>query len=621
MTDSADAAARWEGLAALVRAGRPGEALPGIAAELSARPSFAPGHYLRGVALLGLGLAEEAALSGETAHALDPGNGDSLWLALVARDASGDIAAAAARAREGIARHPERVDFATMLPLLLDRAGARADAYGAANAAVERHPKSANAAFVRAMLAQKVWRLAEAEAEFARAAELDPSSIDARFGLGNCALEEGRFAEARAAYDGALALRPDHEPAWINRLYASNYDPSVDARERRALHEAWAAKFADPHFPRSPPRARAPEKRLRVGYVSGDFRTHSVAPFVRPLFRHHDRDLFEVFAYSNVETPDAETEILRGLADVWRPIFRLDDDAAAALARADGIDVLIDLSAHTSGNRLGMFARKPAPVQASWLGYCGTSGLRAIDWFLTDRHIVPEGHEAAFTERVWRMPRAYAFEPQDRLPAPAPAPALFKGHVTFGHFGRLARLNDGVLRLWARVLDEVPDSRLLLNTLALNDAAVRARLAARFAAQGGDPGRLDLVSTHPQSATWEAYGRIDVALDPFPFNAGATTFEALWLGVPVVTLESEPPFGRMGASILRAAGLKSLVARDAEEYIDLAARLVGDRETLADVRAGLRGRLRVSPLLDGRDFARHFEAALRGMWRQAVRSK
>jgi protein O-GlcNAc transferase len=621
MTDSGDLAARWNALADAVRAGRGAEALPGIEAALAERPSFAPGHYLRGVVLLALGRAAEAARAGDASHALDPGNGDALWLALVARDASGDLAGAIARAREGVVRYAARVDFATMLALLLERAGARVPAYEAARAARDRHPDSANAAFVHAMMAQKVWRLAEAEAGFARAAALDPASVDARFGLGNCALEEGRFAEARNAYESALALRPDHEPAWINRLYASNYDPAVGAAERRALHEAWAAKFADPHFPAERPRARDPGKRLRIGYVSGDFRTHSVAPFVRPLFRHHDRRDFEAVAYSNVETPDAETATLRGLADRWRTIFGIDDDAAAALVRADGIDILIDLSAHTAGNRLGLFARKPAPVQASWLGYCGTSGLRAIDWFLTDAHIVPAGHEAAFTEGVWRMPHAYAFEPQIALPEPAPAPILANGHATFGHFGRLARINDAVLRVWARVLDAVPGARLLLNTLALNDAELRARLAARFAAQGGDSARLDFAATHPQSVTWSAYSRIDVALDPFPFNAGATTFEALWLGVPVVTLEAAPPFGRMGGSILRAGGRAEWIAADEDAYVALAARAVRDPQELAAMRAGMRARLRTSPLLDGPGFARNFEIALRGMWDHAALSK
>ncbi|MCM0019264.1 MAG: tetratricopeptide repeat protein [Tagaea sp.] len=621
MTDSGDLAARWNGLADRVREGRGAEALPDIDAALAESPAFAPGHFLRGVALLALGRPAEAALAGEASCALDPGNGDALWLALVARDAAGDLAGATARARDGAARHPARVDFAAMLPLLLDRAGERVAAYEAARAGQQRHPDSANATFVHAMLAQKVWRLAEAEAGFARVAALDPASVNAQFGLGNCALEEGRFAAARAAYERALALAPDHEPAWVNRLYASNYDPAVDAAARLALHGAWAAKFADPHFPAEPPRARAAGGRLRVGYVSGDFRTHSVAPFVRPLFRHHDRSACEVFAYSSVETPDDETAALRGLADSWRPIFGLDDDAAAAQVRADGIDILIDLAAHTAGNRLGVFARKPAPVQASWLGYCGTSGMRAIDWFLTDAHIVPDGHEAAFAEGVWRMPHAYAFEPQAALPEPAPAPILAKGHATFGHFGRLARINDAVLRVWARVLEAVPGARLRLNTLALNDADVRARLAARFAAQGGDRARLEFAATHPQKVTWDSYAGIDVALDPFPFNAGATTFEALWLGVPVVTLEAAPPFGRMGGSILRAGRLDAWIAADEDAYVALAARAVRDPQELAATRAGLRARLRASPLLDGPGFARNFEAALRGMWDQAARSK
>lgn len=614
MTDPAAIAQRWDALAALVREGRGAEALPGIDAELAAMPGFAPGHYLRGVACLGLGHGAEAAASAERACALQLDFADARWLSVLAWESAGDLAKAITAARDGFARHPDRVDFGTMGALLSERAGDLGAAYETAKAARDRHPDHANAAFIHAMLAQKVWRLDEAAKGFARAAELDPRSAEAQFGLGNCALEEGDYATARTAYARALAIKPDYEPAWINRLYLSNYDPAVSPIARREMHEAWAAKFVDHFAPAEPPRAREPAKRLKIGYVSADFRTHSVAPFVRTLLRHHDRAAFEVHGFSNVEKPDAETERLAGLADAWHPIHALDDDAAAALIRETGIDVLIDLSAHTSGNRLGVFARKAAPLQASWLGYCTTTGIKAIDGFLTDATIVPEGHESAFTEAIWRMRHAYAFEPQEALPDVAPAPILAKGYPTFGHFGRLQRVNDDVLRLWARVLDRIPNARLFLNTLSLNDANVRARVIARFANAGGDVTRLDLAATAPQPNTWAAYGHIDVALDPFPFNAGATTFEALWLGVPVVTKLAAPPLGRMGASILETAGLGDWIAADDDAYLARAVEAVRDPAALAALRAGLRQRLRDSALVDGKGFVREFEAAIRRAW-------
>jgi predicted O-linked N-acetylglucosamine transferase (SPINDLY family) len=617
MTDPAAIAQRWDALAALIREGRGAEALPGIDAELAAMPGFAPGHYLRGVACLGLRRGAEAAMSAERACALQPDFADARWLTVLAWEAAGDLAKAIAAARDGFARHPDRVDFGTMGALLSERAGDLGAAYETAKATRDRHPDHANAAFIHAMLAQKVWRLDEAAKGFARAAALDPHSAEAQFGLGNCALEEGDYATARTAYARALAIKPDYEPAWINRLYLSNYDPTVTPVARREMHEAWATKFVDRFAPAEPPRAREPAKRLKIGYVSADFRTHSVAPFIRTLLRHHDRAAFEVHGFSNVENPDAETARLAALADAWHPIHALDDDAAAALVRSTGIDVLIDLSAHTSGNRLGVFARKPAPLQASWLGYCTTTGIKAIDGFLTDATIVPDGHEAAFTETIWRMKHAYAFEPQETLPDVAPAPILAKGYPTFGHFGRLQRVNDGVLRLWARVLDRIPDARLFLNTLSLNDAAVRARVVARFANAGGDTARLDLAATAPQPKTWAAYAHVDVALDPFPFNAGATTFEALWLGVPVVTKLAAPPLGRMGASILETAGLADWIAADDDAYLSRAIEAVRDPAALATLRAGMRDHLRRSALVDGNGFVREFEAAVRRAWTAA----
>ncbi len=619
MTDPAAIAQRWDALAALVRDGRGAEALPGIDAELAAMPGFAPGHYLRGVAALGLRRGAEAAASAARACALQPDFADARWLTVLAWEAAGDLPRAITAAREGFARHPERVDFGTMGALLSERAGDLGAAYETAKATRDRHPDHPNAAFIHAMLAQKVWRLDEAAKGFARAAELDPNSAQAQFGRGNCALEEGDYATARTAYARALAIKPDYEPAWINRLYLSNYDPDVTPVARRELHEAWAAKFVDRFAPAEPPRAREPAKRLKIGYVSADFRTHSVAPFIRTLLRHHDRAAFEVHGFSNVENPDAETGRLAGLADAWHPIFALDDDAAAALIRSTGIDVLIDLSAHTSGNRLGVFARKAAPLQASWLGYCTTTGIKAIDGFLTDATIVPEGHDIAFTEAIWRMKHAYAFEPQEALPEVSTAPMLANGYPTFGHFGRLQRVNDDVLRLWARLLNLVPNARLLLNTLSLNDAEVRARMIMRFTAVGGDPVRLFLAATAPQPKTWEAYSLIDVALDPFPFNAGATTFEALWLGVPVITKLAAPPLGRMGASILEAAGLADWIAADDDAYLARAVEAVRNPIAIAAVRAGMRDRLRASALVDGKGFVREFEAAVRRAWIAACR--
>jgi len=510
---------------------------------------------------------------------------------------------------------PDFVEAYANLGIAQKELGRLDAAVGAFNAALRIKPDYAEAYSNLGNVLSALGRFDDAIAAYNAALRLKPTYAEAYSNLGNALSELGHLAAAAAALDTAIRLKPDLAAAHFSRLSLSNYDPAVGPDARRALHAAWAAAFADPLLPHPLVHAnmRDPAKRLKIGYVSPDFRAHSVVPFVEPLLRHHDRRNVEIYAYSSVKTPDAETARLQAMADVWRPIRALDDEAAAALVRADGIDVLVDLAGHTSGNRLGVFARKPAPVQATWLGYCTTTGMQAIDWFLSDAAIVPAGAESAFVEGVWRLPHAYAFAPQVGLPDAMPAPASANGFVTFGHFGRLARVTDAVLGVWARILAELPDARLALNTLTLQDAGMRTRTAERFARAGGDTSRLDLWATRPQPATWDAYGRIDIALDPFPFNAGATTFEALWLGVPVVTLRAAPPLGRMGESILAAAGLQDWVAADADAYV---ARAVAAAADPAGSRAGLRMRLARSALLDAKGFAANFEADLRGMWRR-----
>ena len=314
---------------------------------------------------------------------------------------------------------------------------------------------------------------------------------------------------------------------------------------------------------------RSPERRLRVGYVSPDFRQHAVALFAEPLLAAHDHSAVELHCYAEVPAPDAVTERFRALADHWHSTVGLSDEELAEQIRRDRIDVLVDLAGHTAGNRLLAFARKPAPVQVAWLlGHGYTSGLSAMDAFLADAELAPPGSDGLFSERLVRLSRIpLAYAPPAEMPDVAPLPARANGFVTFGYFGRTVRLNDAVLAAWARILHAVPGSRLMLNSAPFGEPAGREQMAARFAALGIDPARLDLVYTSPQPRTWAAYGEIDIALDPFPHNAGTTTIEALWQGVPVLTLAGRPTVGRFGAAILHAVGLDDWVTDDVDAYV------------------------------------------------------
>jgi predicted O-linked N-acetylglucosamine transferase (SPINDLY family) len=435
---------------------------------------------------------------------------------------------------------------------------------------------------------------------------------------------QGRYAEAEQCCREGLVGNPDYAAAHCNLLYSLNYRPDLTAEAIFGEYREWdrvhAAQllFAAPQFSIS----RIANRRLRIGYVSADFRRHSVAWFAEPLLAAHDRGSVELFCYADVAAPDAVTARFRRLADQWRDIAGVDDAAAAEMIRADNIDVLVDLTGHTAGSRLSVFARKPAPVQVAYLlGHGYTSGLRAMDAFLADDFLAPPGADALFSETIVRLPRIpLAYAPPCEMPPVAPLPASTNGYVTFGHFGRPDRLNDTVIAAWARILHAVPDARLVLNSLPFREPAFRDLFTTRFGAHDIVADRLELLATAPQSRTWAAYGTIDIALDPFPHNAGTTTIEALWHGVPVVSLAGRPSVGRFGAMILHAVGMDGWVTSNVDEYVARAVAAAADTAALARERSELRQRIAASPLCDAPGLARHVETAYRDLWNAWARS-
>ncbi len=465
----------------------------------------------------------------------------------------------------------------------------------------------------RAVCALAFGNFVDAET-FARAALDDAEEgAQARQFLASVRIQRGDVSAARAELALAKAADPAFESAYTDDLFAANYDPAMSGAALKDLYADWAKRFCPPEVPLAAPPIGG--RRLKVAYVSPDLRRHSLRHFISPIFRHHDRAKIEVHAYSLSGTPDEEAQALRKLVDVWHDCQMFDDDGLAAKARADGIDVAVDLAGHTAGAKLKAFARRLAPVQITWLGYGGTTGVGAMDWYLGDAHMAPLGSDAAFTERVWRMDRApFAFDPPPEMPAVAPLPAQAKGHVTFGSFSRLVRINDAVIAAWAAILAQVPGSRLMLNAVPFVDRAVRDDYAARFARHGIAADRLDLVYTSPQPATWAAYGQIDIALDPFPHNGGVTSFEALWMGVPMVSLRARAPLGRYGDCLLSALGLDDWCVDTAGAYIARAAEAARDLPKLAALRADLRPRMAASELCDGKGLAASLDAAYLAMF-------
>ena len=419
------------------------------------------------------------------------------------------------------------------------------------------------------------------------------------------------FSRAHAADAASPALHS-------NWLQQQAYDPDPTPARLFARHLDWARRHAG-KAARPPLLDPDPERRIRIGYVSADLARHPVGILLLPALLNRDPKSVETVCYSGAGDGDAWTRRLERAADRWVEAAALDDAALAERIRSDRIDILVDLSGHTAGNRLPVFSLRPAPIQVSWIGYPGSTGLDAIDVVIADLAQVPPEHERWFVERIERLDPGYvAYAPPDDAPDVAPLPARAQGHVTFGSLNNLAKLNPGILRLWADVLAAVPRSRLLLAWPSLADPEVQARLRALASCCGIAPDRLDLRPGGTPAEFLARYGEIDIALDPQPYSGGLTTLEALWMGVPVVTCPGERFAGRHAASHLKAAGLAGWIAPDKAAYVGRAAAAAADLDRLEELRRGLRARLSSSPLLDGEGFARRLDDLWRRLWRRRL---
>jgi protein O-GlcNAc transferase len=461
-------------------------------------------------------------------------------------------------------------------------------------------------------------KLDDAIAYYRTALTLKPDFSEAHNNLGRIYHDQGRPDKAIPCYRQALTYNPAFPDAHHNLLLTMQYSSDYMPEELLSEHIRFAQQFEAPLKPHWTPHANArdPRKRLKIGYVSPDFRKHAVAYFIEPVLANHDKSAVEVFCYYNNKHIDAVTQRLQALADHWIPCKLLSDDQLAERIRADGIDILIDLAGHTGGNRLLTFARKPAPVQVTFLGYPATTGLSAIDYRLTDAHVEPPGMtEALNVEQLWRLPgmyccyRAHANSP-DVIDHP---PSDDNGYVTFGCFNNFSKVTDPVLALWARVLQQASGARLMLEIPGIDHPPYRTEVERRFARLGVPLERVIFIPRKPENQ-YVLYNRIDIALDPFPCNGGTTSLDTVWMGVPFVTLAGRHFTSRMGVTILTNAGLPELIAQSEDEYVGIAAALAQDPIRLKTIRAGLRERVQASPLMDAPRLTAHLEQAYRGMW-------
>ena len=565
--------------------GRLGSAVVAYRRAVELKPDYVEAYYNLGNALYRQGELGAAQASFHRALEINPDHAEAQNnFGNVLRD-KGELGAAEARYRRAIALKPDFSEAHNNLgSTLLDRG-----------------------------------QLDAAQASIHLALKIEPFYADAHNNLGNVLKNQGDLAAAEASYRRALELDPGFGKAYSNLLTTMQYAEGHTQAESYSEHLAYARRFEAPlkgdWLAHANPRE--PGKRLRVGYVSPDFRNHSVAYFIEPVLAHHDRERAEVYCYYNHSIADEVTLRLKGLVEHWRDIGSISDDTVAKQIREDGIDVLVDLAGHTAGNRLGVFARKPAPVQATWLGYLCTTGLSAMDYRISDAYADPIGmSEAYYSETLYRLPDTFVcYHPPKDAPRVGALPAIEQRGITFGSFNNLAKITDGVRELWTRVLQAVPGARLSLKTISLADTSTRLLLIDDFARRGVGEERLMLAShdaTHFEHLS--RYNQVDIGLDPFPCNGGTTSFDAMWMGVPVVTLAGNSFISRMGVSMLTSLGLTELVAQTPEDYVAIAARLARDLDRLAALRAGLRERMADSPLTDAKRFTLNLEQAYREMW-------
>jgi predicted O-linked N-acetylglucosamine transferase (SPINDLY family) len=688
-------AAAWSNLGEACRKlGRIDEAIAAYRRATLINPSLAAAHGNLGSALMEKGEIEPAMAALRNALQLTPNSAEAHGNLGACLAEQGQLEPATNEYRRALSLNPDLLEANFNLGVALTRLGRIEEAITAYRRATELRPDYADAHLNLGTALLDTGQLPAAEAALRRALELKPDSAEAHFNLGNALREQGRPDEAVAAYRHAIDLEPDYpdphrnlghthrsqgrleeavaafrgagEHSWSDAAMQSNliltlhYVPGLDPRVIAEEQARWNRRFSDPLKPFIRPHLndRHPERRLRIGYVSADLRDHTLGRNLLPLFRHHDQQNFEIICYAGAVHSDHLTDEFRACANLWHNTANLSDDALADLIRHDNIDILVDLALHTARNRLPVFAREPAPVQVSFAGYPGSTGLDAIPHRISDQWLESELQTqdakhcgAGFQPASSPIPQAGCLhhnpdlemqDDRERGIDPAscdlhPAsgaflidtfwcydpcgidisinelPANESGHITFGSLNNFSKINHPVLELWARVLQKVPESQLLL---LCPQGSHRQRTLEVLRHKGIADDRVEFADPRPRREYLELYHRVDLMLDPFPYGGHTTSLDALWMGVPVVSLAGPQIVSRAGLSQLSNLGLQELVALTEDDYVRIAADLATDLPRLADLRTTLRSRMQASVLMNGERFARGIERAFRAMWRR-----
>lgn len=607
-----DADAHYNFGIAQQRCGRVNEAVTSYRRALELRPDFIWAHLNLGNARQDLGQMEEALVCYRRALALQPDLAEAHFNMGNALKALARLDEAVASYRMALklkADHPEAL---CNLGIALQNRGQLAEAVASYRAAIKIRPTYAEAYSNLGVALQEMRQFGEAESSLRRALELKPDVAESHSNLGNVLKDVWRLDEAQACYRRALQIKPDNAATLSNLLFVLSYSLAHSSQEYQAETRRYASTVsALARKPYTTWEHPARPERLRVGMVSGDLHNHPVGYFLEGLLHHIDPQRIQLFAYPTSSNEDALTARIRPRFAGWRPLYGKRDEEAAALIHADGLHVLLDLSGHTSGNRLPVFAWKPAPVQASWLGYFATTGMPEMDFLLADKVGVPPEDQGQFSETICYLPDTrLCFTPPENAPPVAALPALSNGAITIGCFQNLTKLGDDVLALWGEIFVALPTARLRMQCKQLGETELQEQMLQRLQRHGIAADRVQLLGSVSRQEYLAAHGEVDFILDTFPYPGGTTTCEALWMGVPTLTLAGENMLARQGASLLHAAGLDNWIAASKPDYVSRAIHFGNDLPALAKLRQNLRVQVQASPVFDAERFARNFENAL-----------
>jgi len=606
--------------AALLRKRQADEAVACFRHAIRLKPDFAEAHDNLGNALKNMGQLDEAIACFQQAIRLKPDDAESHYNHANALLAQGQFDEAIAAYSQAIRLKPDYAEAHSNLGNALRETGQFDEAVASYRQAVQLKPDLAGAHSNLGNALKDRGQLDEAIAAYRQANRLQPTCAETQKNLG-AAADAGQLDEATTSQRQAIRLKPDYAGQHSNLILTLHYHPGCDARMIHEELRRWNRQHAEPlkKFIQPHHNNRDPDRCLRIGYVSADFLDHASAFFLLPLFRNHDRRQVEVFCYSHQTHSDQVTLQMKDHVQHWRTTVGQPDAKVAAQIREDQIDVLVDLKLHTGGNSLLIFAQKPAPVQATWLGYPGSTGLDTMDYRLTDPYLDPPGlDDAYYSERSIHLPDTFwCYDPLANEPAVNAPPCLEKGFITFGCLNTFCKINDAVLTLWAGILKTVSNSRLLL---LAPEGSSRQRALDRLGREGIGPERVEFVARQSRLGYLLTYHRIDIGLDTVPYNGHTTSLDSFWMGVPVIALVGQTAVGRAGLSQLTNLGLPELVARTPEQYLQIAADLAGNLPRLAELRRTLRARMQASPLMDAPRFARNVERAYREMWKHFISS-